>query len=217
MNVGGGGTTERRIRTSQPDDESVRCRGSKVRGQPSDSSPFMQLPTTPSTSSAISPPPERTEPSERWPRRRGARSPPLLEPDGLAGIAASAIPQRDNAGHSERLSDRHFGTISPGIVYQTVNRQFTCDRAAAIENYRARSPSEARRPALDVVAHQGLRQRWRERVALPRRRGSRLHRSARQGHPHVRRRPHFGCRPIRRRDDPEERALQVRGRWPRIS
>jgi len=78
---GGGGTTERRIRTSQPDDESVRCRGSKVRGQPSDSSPFMQLPTTPSTSSAISPPPERTEPSERRPRRRGARSPPLLEPE----------------------------------------------------------------------------------------------------------------------------------------
>ena len=34
MNVGGGGTTERRIRTSQPDDESIRCRGSKVRGQP---------------------------------------------------------------------------------------------------------------------------------------------------------------------------------------
>jgi hypothetical protein len=32
MNVGGGGTTERRIRTSQLDDESVRCRGSKVRG-----------------------------------------------------------------------------------------------------------------------------------------------------------------------------------------
>ena len=32
MNVGGGETTERRIRTSQPDDESARCRGSKVRG-----------------------------------------------------------------------------------------------------------------------------------------------------------------------------------------
>src|SRR5882724_11726619 len=114
MNVGGGGTTERRIRTSQPDDESVRCRGSKVRGQPSDSSPFMQLPITPSTSSAISPPPERTEPSERRPRRRGARSPPLLEPDGLAGIAASAIPQRDNAvagagGRTRTASGERFG------------------------------------------------------------------------------------------------------------
>ena len=56
MNVGGGETIERRIRTSQPDDESARCRDSKARGQPSDSSPFMRPPTTPSTYSAISPP-----------------------------------------------------------------------------------------------------------------------------------------------------------------
>ena len=81
----------------------TRRRERKMQGFKSDGvspailSPFMQPPTTPSTSSATSPPPERTEPSERRPCRRGARSPPRREPDGLAGIAASAIPQRDNA------------------------------------------------------------------------------------------------------------------------
>ena len=109
MNVDGGETTERRIRTSQPDDESARCKGSKVRGQPSDFSPFMRPPTTPSTSSAISPPPERTEPFELRPCRPGARSPPRREPDGLAGIAASVIPQRDNAKPSAPARYRETG------------------------------------------------------------------------------------------------------------
>ena len=84
-------------RISQPADGSARCRGSKVPGQPSDSCPSTRPPTTPSTFSAISPPPARTESSELRPCRRGARSPPRLEPSGVDGFAASAIPQRDNA------------------------------------------------------------------------------------------------------------------------
>jgi DDE domain len=97
MNVGGGVTTERKTRINQPDGGSARCRGSRVRGQPSDSCPSTQPPTTPSTFSAISPPLARTESSELRPCGRGERSPPRLEPSGVDGFAASAIPQRDNA------------------------------------------------------------------------------------------------------------------------
>ena len=62
MNVGSGVTTERRILTSQPDGGSARCRSSRVPGQPNDSCPSTRPPATRSTTSAISPPPERTEP-----------------------------------------------------------------------------------------------------------------------------------------------------------
>ena len=89
-----------RTRISQPDDGSARCRGLRVPGQPSDSCPSTRPPTTPSTFSAISPPPARTESSEPRPCRRGVRSPPRLEPTGVDGFAASAIPQRDNASLS---------------------------------------------------------------------------------------------------------------------
>src|SRR4051794_10657896 len=97
MNVGGGVTTEQRTRINQPDDGSARCRGSRVPGQPSDSCPSTRPPTTPSTFSVISPPLARTESSELRPCGRGVRSPPRLEPSGVDGFAASAIPQRDNA------------------------------------------------------------------------------------------------------------------------
>jgi putative transposase len=74
-----------------------KMQGFKSTDQPSDFSHSTRPPTTPSTFSAISPPPARTESSEPRPCRRGARSPPRLEPSGVDGFAASAIPQRDNA------------------------------------------------------------------------------------------------------------------------
>ena len=86
MNVGGGVTTERRTRISQPADGSARCRGSRVPGRPSDSCPSTRPPTTPSTFSAISPPPARTEASELRPCRRGVRLLLWREPDRLDAL-----------------------------------------------------------------------------------------------------------------------------------
>jgi hypothetical protein len=81
MNGGGGVTTERKTRISQPADGSARCRGSRVPGQPSDSCPSTRPPTTPSTFSAISPPPARTGSSGPRPCRRGVRLLLWREPD----------------------------------------------------------------------------------------------------------------------------------------
>ena len=81
----------------QPTRRRERKMQSRVPGQPSGSCLSTRPLTRPSGSSAISPPPARTEPSELRPCRRGARSPPRREPNGLAGIAPSVIPQRDNA------------------------------------------------------------------------------------------------------------------------
>jgi hypothetical protein len=97
MNAGGGATTERKIRISRPDGGSARCRGSRVRGQPNDFCPSTPRPPTPSMSSATSSQQKRTAHSGPLPCRHGARSPLRLEPSGVDGFAASAIPQRDNA------------------------------------------------------------------------------------------------------------------------
>ena len=63
MNAVDGATIERRIRINRPDDENTRCKVSRAWGPRRDFSQCMQQPTTPSTSSAISPQQERTEPS----------------------------------------------------------------------------------------------------------------------------------------------------------
>src|ERR1019366_10317602 len=69
-----GETTGRRIRINRPDDENARCKVSKASGQHRDFSPFMQQPTTPSTSNAISFQQAHTERSGPRPCRRGAKS-----------------------------------------------------------------------------------------------------------------------------------------------
>src|SRR5450759_636190 len=74
MNAVDGATIERRIRINRPDDENTRCKVSRVWGPRRDFSQCMQQPTTPSTSSAISPQQERTEPSGHRPCRRGVKS-----------------------------------------------------------------------------------------------------------------------------------------------
>jgi len=63
MNAVDGATIERRIRINRPDDENARCKVSKAWDPRKDFSQCMQQPTTLSTSSAISPQQERTEPS----------------------------------------------------------------------------------------------------------------------------------------------------------
>jgi hypothetical protein len=63
MNAVDGATIERRIRINRPDDENTRCKGSRAWDPRKDFSQCMQQPTTLSTSSAISPQQERTEPS----------------------------------------------------------------------------------------------------------------------------------------------------------
>src|SRR5271156_4404586 len=76
-----GATIERRIRISQPDDESARCKGSRASDRRKDFSQCMRRPTTPSTSSAISPQQERIEPLGHRRCRRGAKPLLRLKPD----------------------------------------------------------------------------------------------------------------------------------------
>ena len=69
-----GATTEPRIRINRPADENTRCKVSRATGQRKGFSPSMQQSTTHSTSNAISPQQERTEPSAHRPCRRGVKS-----------------------------------------------------------------------------------------------------------------------------------------------
>src|ERR1019366_3158749 len=80
MNAVDGATIERRIRICRPDDENARCKVSRVRVQPKDFSQRTQPLTTLSTSSAISPQQECTEPSGPRRCRRGAKSSLRREP-----------------------------------------------------------------------------------------------------------------------------------------
>jgi len=81
MSVVDGATIERRIRISRPDEERGRCKGSRAWDPRKDFSQCMPQPTTLSTSSAISPQQERTEPSGNRPCRRGVKSSLPREPD----------------------------------------------------------------------------------------------------------------------------------------
>src|ERR1700736_4414992 len=75
-------TIERRIRISQPDEGRGRCKGSRAWDPRKDFSQCMQRPRTPSTSSAISPQQERTEPSGHRPCIHGTKSSLRREPNG---------------------------------------------------------------------------------------------------------------------------------------
>src|ERR1700674_2726783 len=90
MNAVDGATIERRIRINRPDDENTRCKVSRAWDPRKDFSQPTRPPTTHSTSNAISPQQERTEPSGRWPCR-GVIS--AVEPDE----PAFKFQQRDNA------------------------------------------------------------------------------------------------------------------------
>src|SRR5208337_1191354 len=81
MNAVDGATIERRIRISQLDEGSARCKVSRAWGPRKDSSQCMQQHKIPSTSSAISPQQERTEPSGHRPCRHGVKSSLRREPD----------------------------------------------------------------------------------------------------------------------------------------
>jgi hypothetical protein len=76
-----GATTGRRIHISRRGDENARCRGSKAPDRRKDFSPRMPPSRIPFTSSAISLQQERTGPSGRRRRTRGAK--PLLRRDAL--------------------------------------------------------------------------------------------------------------------------------------
>ena len=82
MNAADGATTERRIRINRPDDENTKCKVSRAWDPRKDFSQCMQRPRTPSTSSAISPQQERTEPSGHRPCIHGTKSSLRREPNG---------------------------------------------------------------------------------------------------------------------------------------
>src|SRR5208283_1805357 len=81
MSAVDGATIERRIRISRPDEGRGRCKGSRAWDPRKDFSQCMQQPIILSTSSAISPQQERTEPSVHRPCRRGVKSSLRREPD----------------------------------------------------------------------------------------------------------------------------------------
>ena len=81
MNAVDGATIERRIRISQPDEGRGRCKGSRAWDPRKDFSQCMQQHKILSTSSAISPQQERTEPSGHRPCRHGVKSSLRREPD----------------------------------------------------------------------------------------------------------------------------------------
>src|ERR1019366_7851831 len=68
-----GATTEPRIRINRPDDESARCKVSRVPGPRKNFSQSTQQPTKSSMSNAISPQQERTESSGHRPCKRGVK------------------------------------------------------------------------------------------------------------------------------------------------
>src|ERR1700674_3151773 len=81
MNAVDGATIERRIRINRPDDENTRCKVSRAWDRRKDFSQCMQQHKIPSTSSAISPQQERSEPSGHRPCRHGTKSSLRREPD----------------------------------------------------------------------------------------------------------------------------------------
>ena len=96
MNAVDGATIVRRIRISRPDEGRGRCKGSTAWDPRTDFSQPTQPHITPSTSSAISPRQERTEPSGHRPCRHGVKSSLRREPD-VPGDLLRYIWQRDRA------------------------------------------------------------------------------------------------------------------------
>src|ERR1700730_18904780 len=74
MSAVDGATIELRIRTTRPDEGRERCKGSRAWEPRKDFSQCMQQHKIPSTSSAILPQQERTEPSGHRPCRCGVKS-----------------------------------------------------------------------------------------------------------------------------------------------
>jgi hypothetical protein len=82
MNAVDGATIELRIRISRPGEGRGRCKGSRAWDPRKDFSQCMQPPIIRSTSSAISPQQERTEPSGHRPCIHGTKSSLRREPNG---------------------------------------------------------------------------------------------------------------------------------------
>ena len=90
MSAVDGATIGRRIRISRPDEGRGRCKGSRAWDPRKDFSQCMRQPIILSTSSAISPQQERTEPSGHRPCRHGVKSSLRREPD-VSGDLLRAI------------------------------------------------------------------------------------------------------------------------------
>src|ERR1700731_770096 len=82
MSAVDGATIELRIRISRPDEGRGRCKGSRAWDPRKDFSQCMRQPIILSTSSAISPQQERTEPSGHRPCIHGTKSSLRREPNG---------------------------------------------------------------------------------------------------------------------------------------
>src|ERR1700738_4423876 len=147
-----GSTIELRIRTSRPDEGRGRCKGSRAWDPRKDFSQCMQQPRTPSTSSAISPQQERTEPSGHRPSIHGTKSSLRREPNrpgdllrALFGnvtepFGAFRMPRRDSyrkfaleqmldGGAAEKASPAEYGHLPS--CHRSVPSPMSCRSAAS--------------------------------------------------------------------------------------
>jgi hypothetical protein len=113
MNAGDGATIEPRIRINRPDEGSARCKGSRAWGPRF--SQCMQQHKILSTSSAISPQQERTEPSGHRPCRRGVKSSLRREPDVRGDLLrARFVNVTEPAGEPKSRLPFAFLSFTPG-------------------------------------------------------------------------------------------------------
>ena len=109
MTTADGATTDPRIRINRPDDENARCKVSRAWEPRKDFSQCMQQLTTSSTSSAISPQQERTEPSGRRPCRRGVKSSLRREPDVQGDLLRALFGNVTEPFYRQRSLPLEFG------------------------------------------------------------------------------------------------------------
>ena len=135
MNAVDGATIERRIRISRPDKGRGRCKGSRAWDPRKDFSQCMQQPIILSTSSAISPQQERTEPSGHQPCRHGVKSSLRREPDVPGNLLRAIF---GNVTEPYAVASARFA-LSAALAIVNVSPSSTKARAALSKFCRVRS------------------------------------------------------------------------------
>jgi hypothetical protein len=109
MSAVDGATIELRIRTSRPDEGRGRCKGSRAWDPRKDFSQCMQQPIILSTSNAISPQQELTEPSGHRPCIHGTKSSLRREPNGPGDLLRALFGNVTEPGVAIHIGPESFG------------------------------------------------------------------------------------------------------------
>ena len=141
MNAVDCATIERRIRINRPDEGRGRCKGSRAWDPRKDFSQCMQQHKIPSTSNAISPQQERTEPSGHRPCRHGVNSSLRREPEpDVPGDLLRAIFSNVTEPFSVWLAwvGWHFVANGANILWHTFHQkcanQFKSGKFACVQS-----------------------------------------------------------------------------------